>query len=93
MSNNDPSLGDSLAELGIRFAKGQLIAFVAALISGLLVAYILPQFYGEIVGRGMDQIGECKNCWRDTVNKYAMTVLTVGVSFLVAFFVSRRFRK
>ena len=93
MSNNPASFEESLGQLGLRFVRGRLIAFVAAFVAGMIVAYVLPQFYGQVVGRGLDQVSSCDISCRDTFNKYAMTVLTLAVSFVVALVVSRKLRR
>ncbi len=89
---SDQSLAASLARLGIQFGKRQIIALVASTLAGLIVAYGMPYIYSPVVGSAMDQIGQCTGCWRDTINKYLMTVLTMGVSFLIAFRISRSTR-
>ncbi len=89
---SDQSLTASLARLGIEFGKRQIIALVASTIAGLIVAYGMPYIYSPVVGTAMDQVGQCTGCWRDTTNKYLMTVLTLAISFLVAFRISRATR-
>ena len=83
-------IGASMARLGIDFGRRQIIAFFAAFVAGLVVAYVLPVFYTPVVGTAMDQIGQCTGCWRDTVNKFLMTGLTLAVSFTIGFMMTRK---
>ena len=73
------SLSTSLRDLGIQLTQRHIGGFVIAVVAGILVARILPAFWGYL-----DPLLQVFGSLRDDTNSYLMTTITALVSFLIA---------
>ena len=94
MSNKQslPSLDSiqaSLARLGIRLSRQQLVGLGLSLLAGLIVARILPIIYSPIIGPFLDA-RKLTTSTRDSLNSVIMTLLTFLTSFAISFLFFRK---
>jgi len=81
---------ESLARLGIRVTKNQVVTIIVATISALVFNKLLPFLYPIIFARPLDWIfGPGASSTRDSFNTFLFTLLTAAFSFLAAYFISR----
>lgn len=87
-SQSSSSILTSLSRLGIRVARTQLIGLIVSVITGMVVARLLPFIYPLIFSRPLDIVfGPGASSFRDGFNSLLMTTCTFMASFLVAFVV------
>lgn len=100
MNNTTNSIVESLNKLGLRVSPRQIAGFVAAILTGVVVARLLPYFYPIVASRWLDIffglferiLGTSLRNSRDSMNTFLMTACTFTSSFLVAFVSALLFR-
>ena len=97
MNMQDRGITASLNRLGIRLTTGQWVGAVVAVLTGFIVARVLPFIYPLIFSRLQDAIlGPGISDLRDNINIWMMQNCTCASSFIISFFsfyVFRRKRK
>jgi hypothetical protein len=97
MNPQERGITASLNRLGIRLTTGQWVGAVLAVLTGLIVARVLPFIYPLIFSRIEDVIlGPGISDLRDNINTWMMQNCTCASSFVISFFsflVFRRKRK
>ena len=83
-SPSGSSILASLAALGIRVTRRQIVGIIAGALTGLIVAWLLPYLYAPIFGRVLDIVAGSNIALRDNFNKFVMTGTTCLVSFGVS---------
>ena len=85
----DSSVGSiqaSLARLGIRLSRRELVGFGLSVAAGMVMARILPYIYPVIFSHVLDRIfGSGPSNARDGFNSHMMTAITFLTSFVISF--------
>lgn len=90
-SRDDSSIVGSLANLGLRIGKRQLIGYGVAILAGLVVPRVAPYLFPIIVYPALSPFLDTPGL--DTVNTAAMNTLTCLTSYSIAFVVTMMFRR
>lgn len=85
-------LQQSLGKLGIRVGQKQIVAAIAGIVAGLILARVLPYIYAPVVGSVLNAMN-LETATRDSLNTFMMTTLTFLTSFLTGFIFSGRGRQ
>ena len=84
------SIQASLARLGIRLSRRELLGFALSVVAGIVMARILPYIYPVIFGHFLDLVFGPGAGARDTFNSHMMTAITFLTSFVISFFTFRK---